>query len=150
MAETQNFKNHGRNDPAYHFIAVPILLLNVLFTIHVAIHHALHHGTDHLGVHIWLVIVSIALFVAAANMRVKDLVVQNRVIRLEEKLRYAAVLSAEANAAAQALTLQQVIALRFASDAELAGLIARTLKENLEPKQIKESIVTWRADLLRV
>ena len=107
-------------------------------------------GSDHLGVHIWLVIVAIALFVAAANMRVKDLVVQNRVIRLEEKLRYAAVLSAEENAAAQALTLNQVIALRFASDAELSGLIARTLKENLESKQIKLAIVNWRADLLRV
>jgi len=150
MAETQNFKNHGRIDPPYHFIAVPILLLNVFFTIYVAIHHALHHGSDHLGVHIWLVIVAIALFVAAANMRVKDLVVQNRVIRLEEKLRYAAVLSAEENAAAQALTLNQVIALRFASDAELSRLIARTLKEKLEPKQIKLAIVNWRADLLRV
>jgi hypothetical protein len=150
MPETQNFKNHGRLDPPQHFIAAPILFINLIVTIVVCITSAIHHGTHHLSLHIWLVIVSFALLVVAVNSRVKDLKVQDRVIRLEERLRYAAVLPPAQVAAATNLTLRQIVALRFASDAELPVLVARALAENLEPKQIKESIVSWRADNHRV
>ena len=146
MPKPQNLKNHGRLDPPYHCIALPILFLNVLFTVHIA----WHFGSNELGIHLWLILVSIALFVAAANMRVKDLVLQNRVIRLEEKLRYAALLTPKQLETAEKLTLKQIIALRFASDAELSTLIAGALAQGLTPKQIKESVVNWRADDLRV
>ena len=76
--------------------------------------------------------------------------VQDRVIRLEENLRYQRLLPPELLAATQSLTLGQIIALRFASDAELPALVQRTLSENLEPKAIKQSITNWRADNLRV
>lgn len=149
MPETQTFKNHVQRDPAFLF-AVPILLINVIVTIVTCITGAIHHGTHHLGIHIWLIIVSTALFVVAMNSRVKDIRVQDRVVRLEERLRYAALLQSDSLAASGSLSLQQIVALRFASDAELPALVARTLAERLEPKQIKESVITWRPDTHRV
>jgi Family of unknown function (DUF6526) len=150
MSEIQNLQNHVRRDPPF-LIALPILLLNVVVTLGVTILHALHHGTHLLLLHVWLVLVSIALLLVAANSRTKDLKVQDRVIRLEERLRFAALLPPDTLAAtSNNLTLRQIVALRFASDAELPALVARTLAENLTPKQIKESIVTWRPDTHRV
>ena len=151
MPETQNFKNHGRFDPPFHFIAAPILLINLIACIVITIAIALHpHGTNMLLLHIWLVVVSFALLVVATNSRVKDLKLQDRLIRLEERLRYAALLSQADLAASEALTLRQIVALRFASDAELPALLKRALAEKLESKQIKQSIVNWRADNHRV
>jgi hypothetical protein len=93
---------------------------------------------------------ALALFVLAGLARANALRVQDRVIHLEESLRYQRLLPPEAVAAAQSLTLKQIIALRFASDAELPALIQRALSENLEPKAIKQAITNWRADNLRV
>jgi hypothetical protein len=100
--------------------------------------------------HIWLTLLAFALVVVATNSRVKDLKLQDRVIRLEERLRFAALLPPATLAATASLTVPQIVALRFASDAELPALVARTLAENLTPKQIKESVVTWRPDTHRV
>jgi hypothetical protein len=149
MSEIQNLQNHTRRDPPF-LIATPILLLNVLFTIVVTILHAVHHGTHHLLLHVWLILVSIALLLVAGNSRTKDLKVQDRVIRLEERLRFAALLPPDTLAASTNLTLRQIVALRFASDAELPALVGRTLAENLTPRQIKESITAWRPDTHRV
>jgi hypothetical protein len=150
MPEIQNFKNHGRMDPPFHYIAVPILLLNLLLVLGITIHLAIAHHTHQMILHIWLTLLAFALLVVATNSRVKDLRLQDRIIRLEERLRYATLLSPAALTASANLTVPQIVALRFASDAELAGLVARTLAENLTPKQIKESIVTWRPDTHRV
>ena len=150
MPEPQSFKNHSRLDPAQHFIAAPILFLNLLACTVMTVRIAISPEPRLLGLHIWLTVVSLALLVAVVNMRIKDLRVQDRVIRLEERLRYAALLPPPELAANSALTLSQILALRFASDAELPALLKRTLAENLTSKQIKESIVSWRADNLRV
>jgi len=151
MADTQSFKNHARFDPPMHFFVMPILLTNLIACIVITVGLALHHPELHmLLLPIWLVVLSLALIVLAMNSRIKDLKVQDRVIRLEERLRYAALLPPAQAAAASNLTLQQIVALRFASDVELPGLVSRTLKEGLEPKRIKENIVTWRADTHRV
>jgi hypothetical protein len=150
MPEIQNFKNHGRMDPPFHYIAIPILLLNLLLVLGITIHLAIAHRTHAMILHIWLTLLAFALLVVATNSRVKDLKLQDRVIRLEERLRFAALLPPATLAATASLSVPQIVALRFASDAELPALVARALAENLTPKQIKESIVTWRPDTHRV
>jgi hypothetical protein len=97
-----------------------------------------------------MVDIAIAPFVVAGLARGNALRVQDRVIRLEENLRYQRLLTPELLGRTQSLTLGQVLALRFASDAELPALVQRTLSENLEPKAIKQSITNWRPDNLRV
>jgi hypothetical protein len=146
MSTPQNYKNHGRLHPPYHFFLVWVLLINVIITIVVLIRRWPHH----IAMHIWLVIMALALFTLVTLARTYPLRVQDRVIRLEENLRYQRLLPSELAAATQSLTLRQIVALRFASDAELPTLIQRTLSENLEPKAIKQSITNWRADNLRV
>jgi hypothetical protein len=93
---------------------------------------------------------ALALLLLAVSARTYALRVQDRVIRLEERLRYQRLLPSDLLAASQSLTLRQIIALRFASDAELPALVQRTLRANLEPKAIKQAITNWRADDLRV
>jgi hypothetical protein len=137
-------------DPPFHYIAVPILLLNLLLVLGITIHLAIAHRTHQMILHIWLTVLAFALVVVATNSRVKDLKVQDRVIRLEERLRYAALLPPDTLAASANLTIPQIVALRFASDAELPALVQRTLAENLTSKQIKQSITSWRPDYHRV
>jgi predicted lysophospholipase L1 biosynthesis ABC-type transport system permease subunit len=146
MPAPQTYKNHSRFHPPFHFFVAPVLLLNVLVSIAVLV----HHWPKHWALLIWLVVMSLALFLLTGLARSYALRVQDRVIRLEERLRYQSLLTPELLAAAQSLTLKQIIALRFASDAELPTLIQRTLSENLKPKDIKQSITNWRADNLRV
>ena len=146
MKDNQDFRNHARVDPAFHFFVAPVLLLNVVGTIFVLV----HHWPYRVLIHTWLVIVAVALVALATLARVYALRVQDRVIRLEERIRYMQLLSPETIAAAQGLSVKQVVALRFASDAELPGLVQRTLAEHLEPKAIKEAVKVWRSDRLRV
>lgn len=98
----------------------------------------------------WVVILSVALFLSSLKARTNAQRVQDRLIRLEERLRYQALLSPEEATAALALPLPKIIALRFASDAELPALIRRTLAEDLLPKQIKQAVQSWVPDTHRV
>jgi hypothetical protein len=146
MPEPQNYKNHTRFHPPFHFFLLPVLLINLIVTIVVLIRRWPHH----IAMHAWLVVLALALFTLAGLARGNALRVQDRVIRLEENLRYLRLLSPDLASAAQSLGIKQIVALRFASDAELPALVRRTLSENLEPKVIKQSITNWRADNLRV
>jgi len=149
MSTAQNYKNHVRWDPAWHFFMVPILMLNIVFAAYKLVHDW-HLENNHHAVFGWWVILSIVLFMVIMKSRMYALQVQDRIIRLEERLRLAALLSAEELAGSHALTEDQLIGLRFASDGELPRLVARTLKENLTRTQIKEAIVNWRPDTFRV
>jgi hypothetical protein len=146
MSTQQNLKNHGRFDPPFHFFILPMLLLNLIFSIYVTI----RHWPDHWALHLWWIAMSVVFFVMAGRSRNRALVVQDRVIRLEERLRLQALLPAEDRSHIDELSVKQLIALRFASDAELPALVRRTLTQNLEPKAIKQSIVNWRGDYHRV
>jgi hypothetical protein len=146
MAESQNYKTHVRLDPMWHFFLAPMLLLNLI----VAVVATVRHWQDHPWLYPWWIAMAVVALMALGKARAHSLTAQDRVIRLEEKLRYAAVLSPEQAKRAEGLNLRQVIALRFASDGELAGLVDRALAENLGAKQIKESITDWRADHVRV
>jgi Family of unknown function (DUF6526) len=146
MAAPQSSQSHTRWDPAFHFFIAPVLLLNIFFAIYLLVHHWPIHK-DLLG---WWVVLSVVLFTVAGKARGNALKAQDRIIRLEERLRMAALLSAEENKRSQALTESQLIGLRFASDDELPALVKRTLDENLTQKQIKASINSWRPDYFRV
>src|ERR1035438_6532910 len=135
----QSFSNHGRLDPAYHFILTPIALLNVI----VAIVYLILHFTFH---NAWLVVTSMALVVLILLLRGYPLKVQDRVIRLEERLRIQALAPAAFQVEIPRLTVAQLIGLRFASDDEVVALAQQALNENLTRKQIKERIRNWRAD----
>jgi hypothetical protein len=146
MPTQQSFKNHTRWHPPFHFFILPLLLLNFIFAIYTTVHNWPRYEHTHL----WWIVLSFVLFVMAGISRESSLLVQNRIIRLEERLRLHALLPAEERAHINELSTQQLIALRFASDDELPALFRKTLTHNLEPKAIKKSIVNWRPDHERV
>ncbi len=145
MPQSQTLKNHARVDSLHH-PSILILVLNVLVAI---IWAFVSHGPG-LPLRLWLVIVSAALVVSSLRARTNPLRVQDRIIRLEEQLRYQTLLSPSQLAASRTLPLPSLIALRFAPDSELSTLLDRTLRENLTPKQIKQAISAWRPDVHRV
>jgi hypothetical protein len=146
MPELQNYKTHARTDPSMHFFVFPTFILNLL----AAIIHTIYYWPLYRYLHLWWIIISIALIIFAFKTRINDLKVQDRIIRLEERLRIASLLSTAEQGRIPELSVRQLIALRFASDAELPGLVRRTLDQNLEPKAIKQAITQWRADNHRV
>jgi hypothetical protein len=142
----QSFKNHTRFDPMFHFVSVPILLLNIIFSIVYCVRHFQQHR--HVGP--WLIVLSVGLLVLAGVARSSALRAQDRVIRLEEKLRLKELVSPNEMAELESLTVDQYCGLRFASNPELPELARRAVREKLTRKQIKEAIVSWRADEYRV
>ena len=146
MAAPQSYKNHARFDPPMHFFVFPLLMINVGVSIYVAVHY--RHEAPFLG-H-WTILLSLALLVLAVKCRMNDLKTQDRIIRLEERLRLGRLLSADQHPHIGDLTVRQLIALRFASDEEVASIFQTALTQNLEPKAIKQRIAVWRADDHRV
>ena len=148
MADKQTYANHTRWFPLVHFVIMPLLLLNLLSHIVRLFMAAPETGRKTLAFWTLLSFVFILMVLAA---RVQALKAQDRVIRLEERLRYREVLSADLAAKASDLPVGQIIALRFASDAELPGLVERTLNGEFgSTKEIKLAIKDWRGDYLRV
>lgn len=141
--KTQTFANHGRFHPLFHFILAPFLLLNWIATIIFLVRHPNPW-------HLWMMLLAFVFILMLVLSRVYALKVQDRVIRLEERLRLSTLLQEPTRARIGELTEKQLVALRFASDAEIPALVARTLSEKLEPKQIKQAIQTWRPDYFRV
>jgi len=139
----QSFKNHGRLDPPYHFVFSTVLMVNLF----IVLCFAWKNPNYFTG---WLVILSIAIFIPILKLRAYPLKVQDRVIRLEERLRLQALAPQEWHAQIYKLTEDQLIALRFASDDEVVELAKETLEGNLSRKQIKERIKIWRPDEFRV
>ena len=147
MANQQTYANHTRWYPLFHFVLVPLLLLNFLSHLVRLFMAEPFSGRKTLAFWVLLSLVLILLAFAARQMSLK---VQDRVIRLEERLRYKELLSPELAAKASDLRVSQIIALRFASDAELPGLVEKTLNgEFAKPKEIKLAIKDWRPDHLR-
>lgn len=145
MAEKlpQSFANHTRFDPPFHFFVLPVFAITVIIAlVHLVIHPSLHAA--------WLVVFSIAAATAVFKIRIYALKVQDRVIRLEERLRMAILLDKPLRARIVELTESQLVGLRFASDAELPALAARALSENLSRADIKKAITQWRPDYWRV
>ena len=139
----QNLSNHTRYDPPFHFFILPVFAITLIATIvHLVRRPGLHSA--------WLVVVMIAAIVAIFKIRLNPLKVQDRVIRLEERLRFATLLDPALRPRIAEFTESQLVALRFASDAELPALAARALNEKLSAPDIKKSIQHWRPDYWRV
>ncbi len=145
MANTkpQSYANHGRLDPPFHFFLLPLGLAAIITSLILFVHHP--RSTTGL----WVAL-AIGFFMTATKARIYALKVQDRVIRLEERLRLSMLLPEADRPRIAELTESQLIALRFASDAELPALAMRALNEGLTSKQIKTSIQNWRADYFRV
>ena len=143
--QTQTFANHGRFMPAYHFVTSPLALIYVGWSVKRLIANP---GADTA----YLLVGSLALFGVVAVSRLSPLRAQDRLIRLEEQLRYARLLPADLAARAEAaFSPRHYIALRFASDAELAAMVEMVVKNPaLTGKEIKSQIKTWRPDHFRV
>ena len=146
MAEQtlQTFKSHTKNVPLFHFVALPILLLNVIWSL-------VRAATDFSADTAIGIVVAFALLIVAFFARVFALGAQDRVVRLEERLRMQHLLPDDLKPRINDFTTNQMIALRFASDAELPDLARKVLDENIgERKAIKQLIKTWRADYQRL
>ena len=139
----QNLKNHGRIDPPFHFVLLLVLLVNLIVSIVYVVHHLCFYS-------VWLVVLSVALILLALKARQYPIKVQDRLIRLEERLRLQALAPAEWHSQIYRLTEDQLIGLRFAADDEVVELAKMALEQNLNRKQIKERIQNWRPDHFRV
>ena len=146
MSAPQSSKNHTRWDPVFHFVIAPLVLTNFF----ISVVSTIRSWPVERGMHLWWIVMSIVLFLIAAKGRAVPLAVQDRVIRLEERTRLAALVAPSELTELGSLTIKQLVALRFASDPELPMLARRAVRENLTPKQIKDSIGSWRADNERV
>jgi len=139
----QNLKNHARFDPQYHMVAFAVLVINLVMAfIFLATHLSIYSE--------WLVILSIAVFIPFFKLRTYPLKVQDRIIRLEERMRLQALAPSEWHTQIFRLSEDQLIGLRFAADDEVVELAKMALEENLNRKQIKERIKDWRPDNFRI
>lgn len=148
--EPQTLANHTRLDPLFHLFVLPVFGLGVLLSL---IHFFAHlgHSDFHENFHaVLLILLALALLTAAFKIRLYALKVQDRVIRLEERLRLMQLLQEPLRSRIPELTEHQLCGLRFASDGEVAKLAERALNEKLSRKQIKQAIKTWRPDYWRV
>lgn len=143
MSETQNFKNHAKIVPAFHYFVLPVLVFNVVWAIERCVRF---FSFDSVAA----ALVALALLVGALYGRLFALTVQDRVIRLEMRLRLQQVLPAELRGRIPEFTVSQLVSLRFAGDAELPGLARKVLDEKLtDRKVIKKMIQKWEPDYLR-
>jgi hypothetical protein len=142
-SKLQDFRNHARFDPPYHMVLFGVLIVNLA----IAITYTVTHFSIFTG---WLTILSIAVFIPFVKLRTYPLRVQDRVIRLEERIRLQALAPSEWHAQIYRLSEDQLIGLRFAADDEVVELAKQALEGNLNRKQIKERIKSWRADEWRI
>lgn len=141
----QSFEKHSRYIPGFHFVAFPILLVNVFFALY------LTYEQNFSKMSIWNVFVALALVLVAWYSRTMPLTAQDRIIRLEERMRLQEKLPAELRARAVEINPRHLVGLRFASDEELPDLAQRCLNGEFKTStDVKRAIRNWRPDNLRV
>jgi hypothetical protein len=140
----QTYANHTRWHPPFHFFVLPVLIINFIWAIAVFVKAPDRNSG-------WWIVVSLALLLLAFYLRTYSLKVQDRIIRLEEKLRFQQVLSPGLQQQCSTLTAGQMIALRFAPEEELEELVSAVVAGKLtKPADIKQAIKNWRSDTFRV
>jgi hypothetical protein len=141
--KSQSYASHAKFDPAFHFFVLPVLLINVFIVGYLLFRHPGIGGA-------WLLLVSMALLVLAGRLRSWATQLQDRVIRMEERIRLTAILPETLRSRIPELSDSQIVGLRFASDAELPALFQRALDEKLSRSDIKKAITNWRPDYSRI
>ena len=140
----QSLQNHVRTVPAFHMFVLPVLLANIVRSIY----HLVKTGISFESV--FGILMALALFVLAFYARVFALTVQDRVIRLEMRLRLAEVLAPDLRPRIPEFTVGQLVSMRFASDAELPALARKVLDDKMSNrKAIKQLIRNWQGDYVR-
>jgi Family of unknown function (DUF6526) len=140
----QNFKNHAKLVPTFHFFVLSVLVLNFVQSIHRLVHSGFRWN-EIVGT-----LTALALVFLAFHARLFALSVQDRVIRLEERQRMSRLLPADLQPRIDEFTARQLVGLRFASDAELPDLARKVLNDKVtDLKTIKQSVKNWRPDYLR-
>ena len=146
----QNFQNHTKWDPLFHFVLMPTLVANFVMRCYEQF-NTLSVGSTGLTLRMaWSVIMAVAFILIALKARMFALKAQDRIIRLEERLRMSTLLPEALRARIGELTESQLLALRFASDGELTELVRSALGKKLPSKEIKQSIREWRPDYFRL
>lgn len=139
----QTYANHAKFDPIFHFILAPVTISNLIIAI---VRLARNPGLDTA----WILVLSLALLLVLFRLRTYPLRVQDRLIRLEERMRLNEILPENFRARIGELTEAQLVALRFVCDAEIPAMVQQALANTLSNKQIKQSIKSWRPDYFRV
>ena len=143
-APSQNYDNHRKFVPAFHYVATPLLLVYLIYSGYVAV-------TSFSLDSVMALLLAVAVMIVAFLARLFALGVQDRVIRLEERLRLHEVLPPDQKHNVDELTTGQLIGVRFASDGEVAALVATVRAEGIEDRnEIKKRVTNWRADHQRV
>ena len=142
---TQNYANHARYVPGYQFVLSGVLLLTIIgsvvnFIVSLGNHERIYSAS-------LIMVLSVCVFVTSFYARVFALKAQDRAIRAEENLRHFVMTGKLLD---PRLSVLQIVALRFACDAEFVALAVRAASESLDPKVIKQAVKTWRADEYRV
>jgi hypothetical protein len=139
----QSYRNHARYLPLYHFVAAPIVTFYFVHTL-------VHALRDPSAPHFLEALFALGIAATAYSARLMALTVQNRVVRLEMRLRLREILPGHLAARIPELKVRQLIALRFASDAEMPALVERVLNgEFARPRDIKRAVTDWQPDYLR-
>jgi len=139
----QSLASHAKYNPPFHFFVLPVFVINIL-----VVGYFLYRFPGLGGA--WLLLLSVAFLVHAGRMRSYATHLQDRIIRVEERLRLATILPEPLRSRIGDLTTSQLVGLRFASDAELPVLVQRALDEKLSRTDIKKAITDWRPDYSRI
>lgn len=142
----QNYSNHIKYYPLHHFIFLPLMFILILIGV-------LKGMTSESNRLVWWLFAIQAFCILYLGVMVRQhyaLGNQNRIVRLEFRLRYFKLFDKDSGDIENKLTFGQIAALRFANDEEFKVLLERALKENISPKEIKQSIQNWQGDYMRV
>jgi hypothetical protein len=142
----QNYSNHRRYYAPHHFIFYPVAAALLIL----ALYFADKYTDDKTGFYLLATVIFLVIWLSFMLRQHYALLLQNRIVRLEMRVRYFQMSGKRFEPVEQKLNFNQIAALRFASDSELPALVDRALKENLSPDDIKKSIISWQPDHMRV
>ena len=139
----QNYANHTKWVPLFHYVAMPLLVINLVLSLRGLLDAITVESLNRVGM-------AVGVVLALLFARVLALKAQDRVIRLEERLRMERLLPDDLKPRIDDVSTAQCVALRFAGDDELPALVRRALDEKADQKTIKQAIKNWRPDYQRV